>query len=113
MMKVKSVLYGFVCGSLLSGITAMMVSSVSGKERQEIIKRGINNVKSPLLELKESTVSIGHSLKNVQKQASVTIPSIVTSVGESLEQFQKDTEVNQENLQQHLEEIHRLTSTPQ
>lgn len=110
-MNVKHYLYGFICGTILSGMTTSLMTSLSGKDRQESIKKGINNIKTPILELKDATLTVSDSIKNVKKKTLTYVPSIMVSVGESVEQYSFSIKENQENLQHHLEEIENLTST--
>lgn len=112
-MRVNPYLYGFVCGTFLSGITTGMITSLSGKERQESLKEGINNIKTPIIELKNSTLAVIESIKNVKNQSVTYVPSVLHSVSESLEQYSFSIKENQKNLQHHLEEIEKLTSTLQ
>ncbi len=105
-MNGKSILYGFITGSVLGGAITLLSTPKPGNEVQKLIASNINDLMSSLANVKEKTILLKSQVETVTKESFSTIKSVSTDVKSSITEWKKDVEPTVNDIQRSIQELH-------
>lgn len=104
-VKAKSLMIGFVTGTIISGAAVLLSAPVSGKETRTRLKKSSDEIAASAKELKLRLTEIKSEAVNASKVSKDTIKSFVSDVKILLEDWKQDIEPNKEELTRNIKEI--------
>jgi gas vesicle protein len=104
-MKVKSLLIGFLTGSIIAGATTLLTAPASGKETRNRIRQNKDEITGLLLEIKDRIVEIKNESVNVSKVGKESLQTFIADVKVLLDEWKTDIEPNKNALNNRIQEI--------
>lgn len=105
MAKGKSLLLGFLAGSIISGAVALLNAPKSGKETRSDLKRQAEELKVSFEHVKENGKELSEQIISTSKEGVQLIKELSLDVKNSLESWHATIQPHQRNIQFYLKQI--------
>jgi gas vesicle protein len=106
-MSSKSLFYGIVTGSIISGAIALLSTPKSGNEVQQIITNNVNELVDSLATFKEKTRHLKNQVTTLTKESASTIKIVSVDLQNSIKEWRKDVEPTITDIQKSIQELHQ------
>ncbi|MEH7381568.1 YtxH domain-containing protein [Bacillus sp. JJ1533] len=105
MTSTKSLFYGLLIGSVIGGVSVLLSTPTSGKEFRRSLKNNQKYMTQNLSHVVLEGKSLTDQISKTTKQAVSTISEVSGELKTSFNQWKKEIEGNQKNIQKELSEI--------
>lgn len=105
-MSGKSLVFGFITGSIIGGAIALLSTPKTGNEVQQLLASNVNNLMSSLSNVKEKTLQLKNQVETVAKDGANTFKTVSTDVKNSISEWKKDVEPTVNDIQKSIQELH-------
>jgi gas vesicle protein len=110
MRDFKSLLIGFSVGSIVAGVSTLLVTPKSGKDIRYNMKYSVDNTEALISKMKQNASTLTTDLISFGKDSSSIIKEVAFDLKEDFTTYKKDIEPNIRSIQEGIKKLEDIIS---